>query len=98
MVPKRGLEPLHLAEQASETCVSTNSTTWAHYTNKKEEIRKNKDVVSIILCCSRHPREYEQSEYCTGIFWEDSCLRWNDDEACVTRFHLASQHVVTWLE
>ena len=28
-MPKKGLEPLHLAAQASETCVSTNSTTWA---------------------------------------------------------------------
>gem|GEM_PF-2012026 len=29
MVPKAGLEPAHLSAQASETCVSTNSTTWA---------------------------------------------------------------------
>ncbi len=29
MVRRRGLEPPHLAAQASETCVSTNSTTGA---------------------------------------------------------------------
>lgn len=29
MVPKRGLEPLCLAAQVPETCVSTNFTTWA---------------------------------------------------------------------
>lgn len=29
MVPKAGLEPAHREAQASETCVSTNSTTWA---------------------------------------------------------------------
>ena len=29
MVPGSGLEPLHLSAQASETCVSTNSTTRA---------------------------------------------------------------------
>ena len=29
MVPGSGLEPLHLTAQASETCVSTNSTTRA---------------------------------------------------------------------
>ena len=29
MVPKKGLEPLHLAAQVPETCVSTNFTTWA---------------------------------------------------------------------
>jgi hypothetical protein len=29
MVPGNGLEPLHLSAQASETCVSTNSTTRA---------------------------------------------------------------------
>ena len=29
VVPKRGLEPLCLAAQVPETCVSTNFTTWA---------------------------------------------------------------------
>ncbi len=30
LVRERGLEPLHLSTQASETCVSTNSTTRAN--------------------------------------------------------------------
>ena len=30
MVPKRGLEPPHLAATASKAVVSTNSTTWAY--------------------------------------------------------------------
>gem|GEM_PF-5380514 len=30
MVPKKGLEPLHLTATASKTVVSTNSTTWAN--------------------------------------------------------------------
>lgn len=29
MVPKRGLEPPHLAAQPPQGCVSTNFTTWA---------------------------------------------------------------------
>ncbi|ACI91595.1 hypothetical protein OCAR_4449 [Afipia carboxidovorans OM5] len=29
MVPRKGLEPSRLAAQVPETCVSTNSTTWA---------------------------------------------------------------------
>jgi hypothetical protein len=35
MVPKAGLEPAHREAQASETCVSTNSTTWAKKKERK---------------------------------------------------------------